>query len=132
LPDCCTASAPAILLKLEPSRLLAAWWLGLHLLLGATAWLLGPAIAAGALPVLLLHAWRRRPQSTGLIVLTGRRFGLPAEGRFDLEPAAGTRAGAWCLALVFPDQPRARLVVVRDQLTAADWRQLQLAIGGPG
>jgi hypothetical protein len=90
--------------------------------------MVSPQLGLLALPVLGLHAVRRRPATTGLIVISNGRFGLPGEGRFDLEPGAAARAGACCVRLVFTDRPQSVLLIGRDQLDAPAWRQLCLAI----
>ena len=128
LPDYCNVSAPAVLLKLERSRLLAAWWSGLHGLVGAAALTVSPWLAAAILPPLLLHARFRRPQTTPLILLAGHRISLPAEGRFGLALAAPARLGSWCIELKLADRPASRLVIARDQLDPAAWRVLVLAL----
>ncbi len=128
MPDYSIPSAPAVLLKLEPSRWLAAWWHALHGLIGAALLMANPLVAAAALPLVVWHARRRRPESPGLIVISGSRFALPAAGRFNLVPGPGCRAGSHVVELVFTDRPRSRVLVLRDQLGAPEWRRLRLSV----
>jgi len=128
LPDYCAVSARPGLLQAEPSRLLLLWWSGLHALVASALLMTNPLWLAAASPLLALHAWRRRPVTVRLLVVSGGRFALPAEGRFDLTllPAAGI--GACCARLVFSDRPESPRYLIRDQLDAAGWRFLRLAI----
>jgi hypothetical protein len=128
LRDSSSASGEAELLTLEPSRLLGVWWLALHALIGLALLMTNLWLAGAALPVLVLHARWRRPAGTRLIVITGQRFGLPAEGRFDLALMPASDIGAWSAELVFDDRPGVPRRIYRDQLDSAAWRRLRLAI----
>jgi hypothetical protein len=45
-----------------------------------------------------------------------------------LDLAPGTTWTTWYVELVFIDPADARILVLRDQLGAEDWRALQLAV----
>lgn len=127
MPACCSPSARAVLLKPERSRWLGVAWLAIHGLAGVSLLLTEPALALAGMPVLVAHAWLSRPRSTPLIVITGRRFALPAEQRYGLTLAPSARLGGCWAELVFTDMLGARVLVFRDQLDAAGWRRLRLA-----
>lgn len=134
MPDSSSASAPAYLFKLERSRWLWAWWLGLHLVLGLTAALIcpWPALTAAAAGGLGIHAFKRRPRASPLVVYSdGGLWGLPAEGLFELKLSPKTRYGPFWVELVFDNPVAPRVLLVRDQLEGPAWRRLQLALGGP-
>jgi hypothetical protein len=81
-----------------------------------------------AVPVLAWHCIRRKPVSAGLLLICGRRFSLPAAGRYDLAAGRDSLAGRFWVELVFDGDPPARLLVLRDQLDAQGWRRLRLAV----
>jgi len=133
LRDCFSPSARPELLELRPSRALLAWWVALHVVLGLAAVLVNLPIGLAGLPVLALHARLKNPVRGGLIVIgPGGRFALPSAGRFNLSLAPSTRYGPGWAELVFSDRPRARLLVLRDQLDAQGWRRLRLTLGEAG
>ncbi len=132
MPDSSERSAPAVLVRLDRSRLLAAWWLALHGLVGLSLIMTNPVAAVLGAPLVAWHAAARRPARPPLLVVSGRRFALPAEGRFDLALTPRSRAGSLWLSLSFDDCPGRPLLVLRDQLDAAGWRRLNLAVAESG
>ena len=131
MPDSSGPFATARLFKLEVSRWLHAWWIGLHLLLlGALLMANPPPAAAIALMLALaLHFRRLYPLRGALLIASpGGRFGLPAAGRFNLGLADSTRLGAFWVELAFDDRPGSRFLILKDQLTELDWRQLCLIL----
>lgn len=131
LPDSSGPFARARLYKLEPSRWLRAWWLGLHLVLILAALMANPPPAVGVslLPVLAWHYRRFNPVRGALLIVSpGGRFALPVAGRFDLELAGSTRIGALWAELVFRDRPKSRFLILKDQLEEPDWRRLSLIL----
>ena len=117
-----------LLLTLEPSRLLRWWWRGLYGVVAGALLAVAPWIGAAA--VLLLTAWaRHRPTRTvGLILISGRVFGLPAQGRFGLALLPASAVGGWAAMLVFSDRPRAPVCIYRDQVDSGAWRRLRIAV----
>jgi hypothetical protein len=117
------------LLVLEPSRVLLAWWLALHGLTGAALCLSAGVPGLAGLPILLLHGWLRRPVRERRLLVRGNSCCcLPLEGRFGLTLTTASQAGPGWVRLVFSDQPRKGLLVLRDQLDRAGWRRLNLAL----
>ena len=117
------------LLTLKPSRWLRCWWLALHILVGSALWLAFEVAALPALPVLVLHLILRQPPAAPpLMVCDQASFCLPLEGRFGLRLTAASRCGPGWMRLFFSDQPRAGVLILRDQVNSAGWRCLQLAL----
>lgn len=86
-------------------------------------------VAVLALGALALHFRARYPVRGALLVVSGRRrFGLPVDGRFDLGLRADTRLGAFWVELEFSDRPNSRFLVIRDQMSEPEWRQLCLNV----
>ena len=133
MTDYSSPSARACLLKLERSRALSVWWLGLHLLLALTFIMVNTLAGSIGILLLVVHFCRRHPVRSLLLVISpGGRFALPAAGRFDLTLCPSTRLGRRWAELVFSDFPRERVLVLWDQLDAADWRRLRLACARSG
>jgi hypothetical protein len=87
------------------------------------------ALTACGLGTLALHSRVRYPARSALLIVSGqRRFALPAEGRFDLGIGANTCFGSFWAELQFSDRPTSRFLVVRDQMSEPDWRQLCLIL----
>lgn len=87
------------------------------------------ALTACGLGALALHSRARYPARTSLLIISGQcRFGLPVEGRFDLGIGANTCFGPFWAELQFSDRPTSRFLVVRDQMSEPDWRQLGLIL----
>jgi len=130
LPDCSTSFANTELLVLRPSRWLTVWWLVLHALIAAALSLSFPRAVTLVLPVVLLHAWFRRPRRCDVLIVTdGDCFSLPLDSRFGLRLSPASTGGPGWISLIFPDRPRSQLLVLRDQIDAAGWRRLLLALG---
>jgi Membrane-bound toxin component of toxin-antitoxin system len=131
LPDSSGPFARARLFKLEASRWLFAWWVGLHLILAFAVFMANPPPAA-ALVLLIALAWhfRRLDRSRGELLIAGPRgrFALPAAGRFDLALAGSPRVAGFWIELSFSDRPGSHFLILRDQLTEPDWRRLSLIL----
>ncbi|MDX1561868.1 MAG: hypothetical protein R3305_03035, partial [Gammaproteobacteria bacterium] len=56
------------------------------------------------------------------------RWSLPLDGHFGLGLGPRTRFGALWVRLVFDDPAVPPVLLLRDQLSAANWRQLRLAL----
>jgi hypothetical protein len=79
--------------------------------------------------LLLLFSLRRRAAAATVIVVTADgRFGLPNENRSDLTLTPASRSGPGWLQLSFSDRPGQRLLLLRDQVDARDWRVFRIAI----
>jgi len=81
---------------------------------------------AAALLVIAVHAYWQRPRAVGRVVAApGGRWSLPDRGCSGLRVAAGSRVGSACIVLRLQGADRRHVVVLlRDQLSAAAWRQL--------
>jgi hypothetical protein len=129
-PVCSSSSAPPFVLRPSRSRVLAIWWVVLHLLLLATVAAVGvwvPAKLALA-AVCAVHAWRRWPKATQtpIVVSAGGRWSVPGLALAELELANGTAYAPFSVRLVLTDgRRRIELLLVRDQLRDADWRVLR-------
>lgn len=87
-----------------------------------------PAGIAVAL-LLLCFASRRRQVAPAVIAITPDGcFAVPDENRSNLTLTTESRAGPGWLQLSFSDRPGKRLLLLRDQVDARDWRVLQIAI----
>jgi Membrane-bound toxin component of toxin-antitoxin system len=129
LPDSSGPFARVQLFKLEASRWLFAWWVGLHLILVSAVLMANPPPAAGfVLLVALVWHFRRLRRGRGELLIAGPRdrFALPAAGRFDLALAASPSVAAFWIELSFSDRPGSHFLILRDQLAEPDWRRLSL------
>ena len=132
MPPSSNVSGKVWVLALDRSRALAAWWAGLHLLLVAAV-LLAPApglVVGAALVAIALHAWRRYPETPGLLIVSDTgSWSVPERGLHGLGLGRGTSYSPWWawLVLVGPAQAT-RALVLRDQLDADSWRRLTLSI----
>lgn len=116
--------------------MLVLWWAALHLLLCASVFAATRSVVAGlvAFGVLTAHAAIRFPDTRVVLARSGDgRWSIPERGVSGLELGPGTCfAASWVLLqLVSPDRSL-RLVLLRDQLGARDWRRLQVAVREPG
>ncbi len=119
-------------LRPRSSRLLCAWWWVLHCVAGSGGLLL-PVVGAFRLLVVaavVLHAVccppRRPPRWVGH---ANGVWSLPGHRGVPLIAARGTCAGSWWVALVLgPPGRRTRLLLLRDQLEAREWRLLKAAL----
>jgi len=87
-----------------------------------------PAGIAVALLLCILACRRREASATVIRVTPDGRFHLPDENRSNLALAAGSRTGPGWLQLSFADRPGQPLLLLRDQVDAAAWRVLRIAI----
>jgi hypothetical protein len=102
----------------------------LHGLMAAALYLSLPGVLPVALPLLLVHGWLRRPACHDVLIVTdGEHFSLPLDNRFGLRLTAASGSGPGWISLVFRDRPLSQLLVLRDQVDAAGWRRLRLALG---
>lgn len=90
------------------------------------------------LVAVVLHGIARFPRTTDLLVhAQDGTWALPERGLFGLRLAPGTAWGnAWVDLVLRGPGRRVRLVLLRDQFPAEDWRRLQVAVResdrGPG
>jgi hypothetical protein len=130
VPRLSPASAPR-LLEPDPSLYVNIWWALLHVVLVSSALLLDftPVLTALALAVIAAHAVGRYPRTPRLLILhCDGTWAVPERGWHRLSLAAGTTWTTWYVELVFIDPADARILVLKDQLGAEDWRALQLAV----
>jgi len=124
-----SAFAPVIVFRPEPSRLLSLWWLALHALLAATALLIGwpwPAKAV-ALGAVLGHAAWRRPRSARALIEVDAdgAFRIPGASPASFAPGTRTRLMPFWLRIVAGNgADTVDILLLVDQLDAADWRRL--------
>lgn len=96
-----------------------------------------PEIAGVLLAAVVLHGIARWPRAAERLVRSqDGTWALPARGCFGLRLAQGTAWGnAWVELVLAGPGRRVRVVLLRDQLAAEDWRRLQVAVresdGGP-
>ncbi|WP_428101814.1 hypothetical protein [Candidatus Rariloculus sp.] len=117
------------------SATLALWWVALHVLLWSTALALTRDIVPGllALAVLAGHAAVRFPDSQVVLTRSGDgRWSIPGRGLFDLALGSGTcYSTLWVILDLAGQDGSTRVLLLRDQLGAADWRRLQVAVREP-
>lgn len=90
-------------------------------------------LAAGA--ALLAHAALRAPPPVPLLLVTeSGRWSVPARGVFDVGlDARSAYTSLWARLELGCGRPRMRLVLLRDEFGAGDWRRIQLALrAAPG
>ena len=134
MPNSSGASESPFLIKLKRSRLLAGWWVALHMLLGLAVVAVSPhwVVGAAALSLLAYHYRARRPASCSmLLVAADGRFALPDEGRFRLRLAGTTCLAGFWAELAFEGLP-GRVLLLRDQFTDSDWRRLVVVLRESG
>ena len=112
--------------------MLALWWASLHLLLWGSVLAATDSVVAdlASFGLLAVHAAFRFPDSRVLLArLDDGRWSIPSRGLDGLELGAGTCFAAYwvLLELVAPDRSL-RLVLLRDQFDARNWRRLQVAV----
>ena len=109
--------------------------LGLPVLLWSTALALTRDIVPGllALAVLAGHAAVRFPDSQVVLTRSGDgRWSIPGRGLFDLALGSGTcYSTLWVILDLAGQDGSTRVLLLRDQLGAADWRRLQVAVREP-
>jgi energy-converting hydrogenase Eha subunit G len=90
---------------------------------------LPPLLAALALAAIAAHGIARYPRTPRLLVLhRDGTWAVPERGWHGLSLASGTTWTTWYVELVFRGPARARILVLKDQLDAENWRALQLAV----
>jgi hypothetical protein len=107
------------------------WWVLLHAVLAASALLLelAPVLVLLGLAAIVAHGIARYPRGPKLLVLqSDGTWAVPERGWHGLKLAPGTAWTTWYVELALSGQPKARIVLLRDQLCAEDWRVLQLAV----
>jgi len=125
---CSHESARAFILNPARSRWLVLWLAASHVT--AVAGVLTLPIATvervAALLAIAAHAYWQRPRTVGRVVAAaGGRWSLPDRGCSGLKVSAGSRVGAVCVVLRLQGVDRGhRVLLLRDQLSAAAWRQL--------
>jgi hypothetical protein len=130
VPRSSPVSAPR-LLEPDPSLYVNIWWALLHAVLVSSALLLDltPVLTALALAAIAAHAVRRYPRTPRLLILhRDGTWAVPERGWHRLSLAPGTTWTTWYVELVFIDPADARILVLKDQVGAEDWRALQLAV----
>jgi hypothetical protein len=130
VPRSSPASAPRVL-EPDPSLYVNIWWALLHVVLASSALLLDltPVLTAFALATIAAHAVGRYPRTPRLLILhRDGTWAVPEHGWHRLALGPGTTWTTWYVELVFMDPAGARILVLRDQLGAEDWRALQLAV----
>jgi hypothetical protein len=82
-----------------------------------------------ALATIAAHAFGRHPRTPRLLVLYGDgTWAVPERRWHGLKLAPATTWATWYVELVFVGPAHARILVLKDQLGAEDWRALQLAV----
>jgi hypothetical protein len=86
-------------------------------------------LTALALAIIVAHAVWRYPRAPRLLILhCDGTWAVPERGWHRLDLAPETTWTTWYVEIVFIDPADARILVLRDQLGAEDWRALQLAV----
>ena len=121
-------------LRPRSSRLLLVWWSVLHGVAASGGLLLQIPRIFQVLVItsVVLHAlWRLPGRPPPWIAYSNGFWSLPGHRGTPLACIQGTRAGSWWVALVLgaPGR-RIRLLLLRDQLEAREWRQLKAALRG--
>ena len=124
-----TTFAPVIILRPEPSRALAWWWLGLHVLLAATALLIGwpLSLQVAALCAIVAHGIGRRPSSTRSVIEVGAdaTFRVATSSTTAFEPDRRTLLTPFWVRIVARRKGDAvDILLLADQLDPEDWRRL--------
>ena len=124
------AFAPALVLNLERSRLLWAWWCSLHVLLGLAFALVGWAVPFRLLAVAAVvgHCIVRRPSASPRTVLVaeGGRCVVP-EWNTDARPLGPrTLVSLFWVRLDLGIGPwRRDILLLADQVRPEQWRRLR-------
>ena len=129
------ASGTVCILRPSRSRLLALWWLALHLLLLAAIVGLGvpPWVKVALAAALGAHAVVRRPQSATpvLVCRADGHWVLPERGPGPLRLARGTSCTAhWARIVLVGKTQTSDILLLRDQLDEVSWRILQGRLRG--
>lgn len=118
------------MLRIEPSRLLRAWWFALHSLLALSVALLGWGwIAVLLWLAIALHARYGCPRVTiPLLVERDGAWSVPSKQLYDLRLGPDTSYSYEWASLRLESQHRGdvvRVLLLRDQLERDAWRRLQ-------
>lgn len=136
MPDSSGASGTVSSFVASRSSVLALWWIALHLLLWSSVLAATRDLVPGlaALTVLAAHAALRFPESRVRLTRSGDgRWSIPARGLYDLNLGSRTCFSSSWVLLEFVSHDRSlRMVLLRDQFGAQDWRRLQVAVREPG
>ena len=90
---------------------------------------LAPVLTALALAAIAAHGIGRYPRTPRLLMLhRDGTWAVPERGWHGLRLAPGTTWTTWYVELVFPGPAEMRILVLKDQLDAEDWRALQLVV----
>jgi hypothetical protein len=89
-----------------------------------------PLATAALLAAIAIHGIAAFPGNVDVLVLASDgTWSLPRRQLFGLRLAGGSNWGAWWAELVLAGpQLRVRVLLLRDQLPAEDWRRLQVAM----
>jgi hypothetical protein len=87
-------------------------------------------VAACSIAVLGHARWFRPPRPPAFIGFADGHWLVPGGGYRLLEAARGSTLGPWWIRLVLSAPTGGvRILLIRDQLTASEWRLLRLALG---
>ncbi len=128
---CSAGSERTFVLRPRVSRVLNLWWWALH---GAAAAGIVAVPVSWPVRCLLLAAlgghWLRLAPvlSPVLVGSPNRTWAAPELGRNALRLVSGTRYASWWIRLILHDeQGTLKVLLLRDQFRAQDWRALQAA-----
>ena len=129
-PSSSSASAPALVLTLERSRVLPAWWLLLHVLLGVASLLVGWAVLlkSVAIVAIAVHGFVRRPPASPrtVVVVEGGRCSVPEWNTGTRPLGPRTLVSPFWVRLDLGKGPwRRDLVLLADQMRPETWRRLR-------
>lgn len=125
-----TAFAPALVLNLERSQLLSAWWILLHALLGVALALVGwPApLRLLAVAAIVGHGFVRRPPASPRVVHLGAdgSCAIPEWNTGSRPLGARTLVCPLWVRLDLGTGPWPRdILLLADQMRAEEWRRLR-------
>ena|SRR5688572_14220403 len=125
-----SAFAPALVLNLERSRVLALWWFLLHVLLGVALALVGWAVAFRLVAIVAIaaHGVLRRPAASPrtVVIAEGGRCVVPEwnTGARPLGPR--TLISPFWVRLDLGTGPwRRDILLLADQMPPETWRRLR-------
>ena len=130
MPHSSPASAPRLFAP-EPSLYVNIWWGLVHTLLAATVLLLDlhSVLALLGLALVAAHGILRFPRAPRLLLLNSdSTWDVPEQSAHGLCLAPGTAWTTWYVELVLSGSTDLRIVLLKDQLGAEDWRALELAV----
>lgn len=129
MPLSSSTFAPVIVLRPKPSRVLSLWWLGLHLLLAATVFLIGWSVLPkiGAIAAVVAHALWRRPLAASEVIEVGADGAcrIASQGSEAFAPGPRTRLTPFSVRIVArTKRDLVDILLLADQLDREDWRRL--------